>query len=98
MATTFAGMLSGVSGAELVSQWEAPPPLWDAIGRFAPRPVLVVAAGDDPIFPMAAYAEPIRRYPHVACVEQSDSDHSCSACRPWLVTTVCDWLVATVNR
>jgi dienelactone hydrolase len=98
MAATFAGMLTGVSGAELMSQWAALPPLWTAIGSFAPRPMLVVAAGDDPIFPMAAYAEPIRRYPHVACVERAGSDHSFSACRPWLVTTVCDWLVATLGR
>jgi pimeloyl-ACP methyl ester carboxylesterase len=98
MAATFAGMLSGVSGAELVAQWETLPPLWDAIGRFAPRPVLVVAAGGDPIFPMAAYADALRQFPHVTSVERAGSDHSFSACRPWLVTTVCDWLVTALGR
>jgi pimeloyl-ACP methyl ester carboxylesterase len=97
MAAAFSDMLTGVTGADLVRQWNALPPLWEAIDRFGPRPVLLVAAGNDAIFPMADYAARIAAHAHVRCLERAGSDHAFSSCRPWLVATVCDWLVETVG-
>lgn len=93
LAGEFAGMLNGVTGQELVAQWEDLPGLSDAIARFAPRPVLLVAAGDDPIFPPSAYAATIAAFRNIQLVTKEESDHSFSAHRPWLVRTVDDWLV-----
>ena len=97
MAATFAGMLSGATAEGLVAQWERLPLLWDAVGAFAPRPVLLVAAGQDDIFPAKDYIHALAGHRHIRVVEREDSDHAFSACRPWLVTTVCDWLVDTVG-
>jgi uncharacterized protein len=97
MAAAFADMLTGVTGADLVRQWQALPPLWEAIEAVGPRPVLLVAAGNDEIFPMADYAAGIAAYSHVRCIERAGSDHGFSSCRPWLVATVCDWLAETVG-
>jgi pimeloyl-ACP methyl ester carboxylesterase len=93
MATEFASMLNGVTGADLLNQWEALPSLVPALAAFAPRPVLLVAAERDDIFPPSQYADAIAQLANVQLISSSDADHSFSACRPWLVKTVTEWLV-----
>jgi pimeloyl-ACP methyl ester carboxylesterase len=98
MAGEFAGMLNGVTDHELLRQWESLPPLSDSIAAFAPRPVLLVTAGKDSIFPFSDYRDSIARFRSIRCVQNEESDHSFSSCRPWLVRTVTDWLTATIGR
>jgi hypothetical protein len=87
-------MLNGVSGADLLEQWQALCPLADALRSVAPRPVLLVAAENDRIFPPSQYAEAIAAFANVRLVRNAESDHGFSGCRPWLVRTVIDWLLA----
>ena len=94
MADEFAGMLQGVSADELLTQWQALESLSESMRAFAPREILVVAAGRDTIFPPSQYAASIAALSHVTLVQENDSDHGFSASRPWLVRTVTDWLVA----
>lgn len=98
MAAEFADMLNGVSGQDLLQQWERLIPLSDSIRAFAPRPVLLVAAGQDSIFPLSDYRDFVAGLPNIQVVLSEESDHGFSACRPWLVRTVTDWLVATLGE
>lgn len=97
MATEFAGMLSGVSGQQLVEQWNALPSLVPPLSAFAPRPMLLVAAQHDDIFPPSQYADALAGLAHVELISHADADHSFSACRPWLVQTVTSWLRAKLD-
>jgi pimeloyl-ACP methyl ester carboxylesterase len=98
MAEEFSLMLNGVTGPELVRQWESLEPMMNAIDAFAPRPVLLVTAGNDPIFPAAAYRDTIADIPGIKWLEHKESDHGFSAHRPWLVQSVTDWLSAKIGR
>ena len=51
MADEFAAMVHGVTGPDLVTQWNALPSLTPALSAFSPRPVLLVASEQDDIFP-----------------------------------------------
>jgi pimeloyl-ACP methyl ester carboxylesterase len=93
MADEFAEMLNGVSGQDLQEQWQALSPLTDSLRAFAPRPLLLITAGKDNIFPPSPYADSIGVLPNVQLAHNEESDHGFSACRPWLVRTVTDWLV-----
>jgi alpha/beta superfamily hydrolase len=93
MAAEFAGMLNGVTSAGLLSQWNALPSLVPELAGCAPRPVLLVAAENDDIFPPSEYADAIAALGNVQLISSPDADHSFSACRPWLVRTVSEWLV-----
>jgi pimeloyl-ACP methyl ester carboxylesterase len=97
MADEFAGMLNGVSGQELLQQWEELKPLTDSISGFAPRAILLVAAGKDNIFPSSQYVDLIAEFSNMQLIENEESDHGFSSCRPWLVQTVTDWLVARLG-
>jgi ketosteroid isomerase-like protein/pimeloyl-ACP methyl ester carboxylesterase len=94
MAGEFARMLSGVTGRDLREQWQAMPSLSNALQAFAPRPVLLVTAGRDTIFPPAHYSETITGSPNIQLIENEESDHGFSASRAWLTQTVADWLIA----
>jgi pimeloyl-ACP methyl ester carboxylesterase len=94
MAGEFAGMLSGVTGQDLLEQWQALPPLEDSLRAFAPRPLLLVTAGKDGIFPPSHYADSIAGFDNIQLIRDEESDHGFSASRSWLVRTVADWLVA----
>jgi ketosteroid isomerase-like protein/pimeloyl-ACP methyl ester carboxylesterase len=94
MAQEFAGMLSGVAGQDLREQWHALPPLADSLRAFAPRPLLLVAAGKDSIFPHSHYADSIAGLGDIQLICDEESDHGFSASRQWLAQTVTDWLVA----
>jgi hypothetical protein len=97
MADHFATMLDGVTGQELLKQWNALLPLSDAISTFAPRSLLLVAAGKDDIFPPSDYADSIAGFPNIQLIRNEEADHGFSACRPWLVRTVTDWLITRLG-
>jgi uncharacterized protein len=97
MADEFAGMLSGITGRGLREQWQALPPLGESLRAFAPRPILLVAADKDAIFPASHYADSIAEIPNIQLIRNEESDHGFSACRPWLARTVTDWLVAALG-
>jgi len=94
MADEFAGMLNGITGQDLREQWQALPSLADSLRSFAPRPILLVAAGKDAIFPPTHYADSIARLANVQLICNEESDHGFSACRSWLAQTVTEWLAA----
>jgi alpha/beta superfamily hydrolase len=98
MADEFAGMLTGVTGQDLLDQWGAMLSLSDSMRTFAPRRILLVAAENDDIFPPWQYAGSIEGLPHVQLIRNTESDHGFSTCRSWLVQNVADWLVATLGR
>jgi pimeloyl-ACP methyl ester carboxylesterase len=98
MAEEFAGMLNGVTGPDLREQWQALPSLADSLRSFAPRPVLLVAAEKDAIFPHSHYADSVAKLTNVQLIRNEESDHGFSACRPWLARTVTDWLAAVFSE
>ncbi len=98
MADEFAGMLNGVNGQDLREQWKNLLPLSDSLSAFAPRPLLLVTAGKDSIFPSSDYTDSIAGFPNIQWVENEESDHGFSAFRPWLVETVTDWLVVKLGK
>jgi uncharacterized protein len=97
MADEFAGMLNGITGQGLREQWQALPPPADSLRAFAPRPILLVAADKDTIFPASHYTDSIAWVPNIQLIRNEESDHGFTACRPWLARTVTDWLVATLG-
>jgi alpha/beta superfamily hydrolase len=97
MADNFAGMLNGVTGQELQEQWKLLLPLSDSVAALAPRPLLLVTAEKDDIFPPSQYADSIRGFTNLQWIRNQESDHGFSLCRPWLVRTVTDWLAATLG-
>jgi uncharacterized protein len=98
MAEEFAGMLNGVTGQDLQEQWLALAPLADSLRAFAPRPILLVAADKDAIFPASHYTGSIAGLPNIQLIRNEESDHGFSACRHWLVRTVTDWLAAVFSE
>lgn len=98
MANVFADMLSGVTGEELSKQWKALEPLLPAFRSFAPRPLLIVAAERDDIFPPSQYADSLAGIPNLELIRHADSDHGFSTVRPWLVRTVTDWLAGKLGN
>jgi alpha/beta superfamily hydrolase len=97
MADEFADMLNGVTGKDLLEQWDQLQPLSDSMRAFAPREILLVAATKDSIFPPSQYAEAISEFHNVELIRSAESDHGFSGQRPWLVQTVTDWLVARLR-
>ena len=97
MAEEFARMLTGVTADDLERQWRDLEPFAEGLQAFAPRPVLLVAAGQDSIFPASDYTASIRGLSGMQLIVNEESDHGFSACRPWLVRTVTDWLVGVMG-
>jgi uncharacterized protein len=92
LAREFAAMLQGVSGEDLVKQWGQVPSVIPALRR-TKQPVLLIAAENDDIFPASEYADVA--LPNIRLITHPAADHNFSTVRPWRVTTVTDWLVAT---
>ena len=97
MAEEFAGMLRGVSGAELLAQWQGLEALGGHLGALAARPLLLVTGDGDELFPPAHYTAFTAALPGAAWVRHPDGDHAFSGCRTWLVEVVTDWLVARLG-
>jgi alpha/beta superfamily hydrolase len=98
MANEFAEMLNGVTGADLIKQWENMISLRNAIQTFSPRSILLIASENDPIFPPDQYASQLSVLPNIELIRKQDTDHGFSNCRQWLVQTVTDWLVRKFER
>jgi pimeloyl-ACP methyl ester carboxylesterase len=97
MADEFADVLNGLTGRDLVDQWNGMASLVDFIRMFAPRRILLVAAENDDIFPPSQYAGSLAGFPHVELICNPESDHGFSTCRSWLVQTVSDWLARALG-
>jgi alpha/beta superfamily hydrolase len=97
MADNFAKMLSGITGEQMVQQWNELPSLKNFIQKFSPRPILLIAAGNDDIFPLSDYSEMFIEFSYVDTIERKETDHGFSNCRTWLVQTVTNWLLAKVD-
>ena len=98
MANEFADMLSGVSGDALRKQWNDLPPLTDHAAALVSRPVLLVTADKDDLFPPSHYEAFVAAVPSARWVRSPEGDHAFSTCRPWMVRTVTDWLISNVGK
>jgi alpha/beta superfamily hydrolase len=98
MADEFAKMLNGITGQDLLRQWKQMISLSEAIQAFSPRPILLVAATKDDIFPPSQYEDSITSIRNIKLIQHQDSDHGFSSYRPWLVQTVTEWLVENFGR
>lgn len=94
MAGEFASMLAGVRAQDLLEQWQALASLAGSLRAFAPRPLLLVTAGKDRIFPPSQYTDLIAGFANIQMVNDEESDHGFSSSRPWLAQFITDWLVA----
>ena len=97
MAEEFAGMLSGVSGEDLLAQWRRLEDLGGHLGALAHRQLLLVTADRDELFPPSHYAAFAAALPGIEWLRHPEGDHAFSACRPWLVESVTDWLAARLG-
>jgi len=94
MADHFATMLNGVTSQDLLRQWKDLRPLSDGLLSLGSRSLLLVTGDKDDLFPPSHYADFVAALPKVQWVRTKEGDHAFSTCRPWLVRTVTDWLVA----
>jgi hypothetical protein len=97
LAEELAGMLSGVSGAELLALWPRLEPLSGQLAALAGRPLLLVTGDRDELFPPSHYTAFAAALPGAEWLRHPEGDHAFSACRPWLVEAVTDWLVARLG-
>lgn len=88
----FAGLLNGVTGAELQAQWAALPPIPALAGQLARRPLLLVTAGQDEYFPPAHYQAFPGDLPSVTWWRFPTADHVFSRDRQAFAHTVVAWL------
>lgn len=98
MANEFADMLNGITGQELLDQWRSMQSLSDSIYAFSPRPILLIAAQKDEIFPPLQYTDLIASLHNIKLIQHQESDHGFSTCRKWLVQTVTEWLITNFGK
>jgi acetyl esterase/lipase len=97
MAKEFAPLLNGVTQRDLLEQWKNVLSLSGRVAPLASRPVLLVTADGDELFPPPHYAALVAELPELRWERSADGDHAFSTCRPWLVRTVTEWLVAALG-
>ncbi|HEY0783193.1 MAG TPA: alpha/beta fold hydrolase [Thermoanaerobaculia bacterium] len=97
LAAEFAGMLHGVSGAELLAQWSGLQPLSRHLAGLRARPLLLVTGDRDELFPPAHYTAFAAALPRLDWRRHPEGDHAFSLCRGWLVDQVTDWLAARLG-
>ena len=90
----WAGMLDGITGAQLKSQWERLPPVESAAEGLRNRPILLLTGAHDSIFPPSHYPALIAAIPTVEWHEFGNGDHGLSLCRQDMVELTVNWLVA----
>jgi pimeloyl-ACP methyl ester carboxylesterase len=88
----FAGMLTGVTAAELQAQWAALPPIPPLADQLARRPLLLVTAGQDAYFPPAHYRVFLSSLPSATWWRFPAADHVFSRDRQTFVHTIVAWL------
>lgn len=98
MAESFADMLNGITGKQLIQQWNDMQSLQSYIEKFLPKPMLMITAGKDDIFPPSHYRNAMASFSNIQWITKEESDHGFSTLRPWLVKTVCEWLVAKLGN
>lgn len=93
----FAEMLVGVTGAELYRQWQALQPIPQMQTALSGRPILLVTADQDELFP-ARHFEPLAAaLDQLRWIRITEADHAFSASRTQLVQHVVEWLLATLG-
>ncbi len=97
MAKEFAPLLSGVTQRDLMEQWKSVLSLSGRLRSLASRPVLLVTADRDELFPPPHYAALVAELPELRWERSTDGDHAFSTCRPWLVRKVTEWLVSALG-
>jgi len=97
MAHEFAELLNGVTPHDLLEQWKDVSSLDGRVDALASRDVLLVTTDADELFPPSHYETFAARLPRLEWRRAAEGDHAFSTCRPWLVSTVTDWLVETVS-
>ena len=98
MADVFANMLNGITSKQLIQEWNDLPLLEEPIQKISPRPILLIAAGKDEIFPLSDYTDIVKPFSNIQVIERAESDHGFSNCRSWLVQTVTEWLLTTLDN
>ena len=97
MSTEFAGMLHGITGERLRTEWDALPPADSFAERLQDRKVLILTGRLDVIFPPAHYKALKDAVPTIEWHEFPDGDHVLSRCRGEAVRRTVDWLTAQVE-
>ncbi|WP_394846964.1 alpha/beta fold hydrolase [Pendulispora brunnea] len=92
MAHEFSTLLNGVTPRELLDQWQRVRSLHEVVDALAGRPILLVTADGDELFPPSHYSDFAARLPNGHWARAERTDHAFSMARPWLVHTVTDWL------
>ncbi len=98
MAESFAGMLNGITGKQLMRQWSEMHLLERYIEKFLPKPLLLITAGEDEIFPPSHYSNAMKIFPTIQWIVKEESDHGFSKVRPWLVEEICTWLINKLGK
>ena len=94
MAHEFAELLNGVRPRDLLEQWTHVGAL--NAGALHARDILLVTTDADELFPPSHYEPFAAQLPRLEWRRAQQGDHAFSTCRPWLVSTVTEWLVETV--
>jgi dipeptidyl aminopeptidase/acylaminoacyl peptidase len=91
-AADYASMVNGVSPKQLQVQWAGLTPIRALAPRLAGRPILLVTAERDEHFPPEHYRSLLAALPNLTRHQIGGADHSFSAQRRELVSTVVGWL------
>jgi dipeptidyl aminopeptidase/acylaminoacyl peptidase len=94
----WAGMLDGISGAQLKSQWEGLSPAESAAEGLRNHPVLLLTGVLDNIFPPGHYPPLIAAIPTIEWHEFANADPAFSLCRRELVERTVSWLVTQLGQ
>jgi pimeloyl-ACP methyl ester carboxylesterase len=92
LATTFAAPLAGVHAEQLMAEWQELPSVLTRAEALTSRPVLLVTAEADEIFPPRHYTRLRERLPGLEHVQFPRADHVYSSVRPGLCHVIGDWL------
>lgn len=93
LAAEFAEPLRGVDPARLKDEWDRLTPIGHLTPYLIDRPILLVTAGRDQLFPPAHYAGTGELLPQMDLVTFPRADHLFSSVRPGLCHTVGAWLL-----
>ncbi len=93
----FAGMLTGVTGAELKAQWDALPSIHTLQADLNHRPILLITADSDELFPPSHYESLVIELSELTWERIAHADHVFSTCRTQMVKLTVDWLLETLG-
>lgn len=98
-AADFAPWLPGSTPDDLSAQWSALTDDFNPLAQvaaIAPRPVWIVAAGEDTVLPPARHAQPLYAAAHDPKHYHlhPEANHSFVWQRPWLIQRLLDWVQA----